>query len=35
MKPMPPKVIRGEACLWVKGPYWLSKDLGLKRHPNT
>jgi hypothetical protein len=32
---MPPKVIGRNACLQVKGPYELSKDLGPKRCPNT
>ncbi len=31
MKPMPPKVIRREACLQTKVPSGLLKDLGPKR----
>jgi hypothetical protein len=32
---MPLKVIEREACLWARGPFGLSKDLGPKRRPNT
>jgi hypothetical protein len=35
MSPTPPKVIGREACLWTKGRFGLSKDLGPKRCPNT
>ncbi len=34
MKSMPPKAIRREACLWTRGPSWLSKDPRPKRRPN-
>jgi hypothetical protein len=34
MSPMPPKVVGREACLWVKGPFELSKDIEPKRHLN-
>jgi hypothetical protein len=30
-----PKVIKNKVCLWAKGPYGLSKDLGPKSRPNT
>ncbi len=33
--PMPSKVIGRKACLQSKGPFRLSKDVGLKRRPNT
>ncbi len=35
MSLMPQKAIGREACLRIKGPLGLSKDLGPKRHPNT
>jgi hypothetical protein len=35
MHPMPPKIIKREACLQAKSLSRLSKDLGPKRHPNT
>jgi hypothetical protein len=35
MNSMPSKVIRKKACLQVKSPYGLSKDLTPKRSPNT
>jgi hypothetical protein len=35
MSPMPPKVIRKEACLGTKVPSGLLKDPGPKRCPNT
>jgi hypothetical protein len=35
MNLMPSKVIGREVYLWDKGPSRLSKDFGLKRHPNT
>lgn len=35
MSPMPSKIIRKEACLHVKSPSGLSKDLELKKCPNT
>jgi len=34
MNPMPPKFIRREVCLQVKGLYGLSKDLGPKKCVN-
>jgi hypothetical protein len=34
MSLMPPKVIRREVYLWVRGLFGLSKDLGPKGHPN-
>jgi len=35
MSPTPSKVIGKEVCLWTKGPFAISKDLGPKRGPNT
>jgi hypothetical protein len=34
MNRTPPKVIRKEVCLRIKGLSGLSKDPGPKRHPN-
>jgi hypothetical protein len=34
MNLMPLIAIRGKACLWARIFFRLSKDLGLKKHPN-
>jgi hypothetical protein len=34
MSPMPPKVIRREACLQTKSPFGLSMNHGCKKHSN-
>jgi len=31
MSLMPPKIIERKACLWARGPSWLSKDPRLKK----
>jgi hypothetical protein len=35
MKPMPPKTIGRNVCLWARGLFGLSKDPKPKRHLNT
>jgi len=35
MSSTPSKIIEKEICLWAKNIFGLSRDLGLKRHPNT
>jgi hypothetical protein len=35
MNLMPPNMIGRKACLWLRGPFGLSKNLGPKKRPNT